>query len=465
MSNNLRNKFLEDISRLRNNPNSHDVKIIVGEDDNVETFTAHSIVLGTRSKYFQAAFYNEWTKKEDNVIVFKKPNIKPQVFSILLEYYYTGKYSLEDASNQIYMIDFLDAADELNLVELLEPIKEYIIHNKVKLVQQNYVKIYNASIKYEGFGVIQEYCEELICKSPELMFESNDFHLIDESLLNIVIKKELAYKEIEIFNYVINWGMKQRPQINSKISELTQEDYEELKNRLHELLKHIRLFTLTSDEFYNVIWPLRKLFSNDLIVKLVEYHLCTKDDTLIVDSLTRRPTKNLNSDIISLKQTNIILNWIYNNDNKIEHNILNNYNLELINRGSWDGMNLHTFCNMCYFKTSTLIVIKLEGSDIVVGGYNPKTWNSSDYDWIPVNNSFIFSFDNSKLESDSYILSRIKYQNFAIKNFVNAIGFGDLQFLPNGIYNHKYYEKRIQCKNLFFIEDYEIYKISLKIST
>jgi hypothetical protein len=85
MSNNLKNKFLEDISRLHNNSNSHDVKIIVGEDDNVETFTAHSIILGTRSKYFQAAFYNEWTKKENNVIVFKKPNIKPQVFSILLE--------------------------------------------------------------------------------------------------------------------------------------------------------------------------------------------------------------------------------------------------------------------------------------------------------------------------------------------------------------------------------------------
>ncbi|CAB5188342.1 unnamed protein product [Rhizophagus irregularis] len=104
---------------------------------------------------------------------------------------------------------------------------------------------------------------------------------------------------------------------------------------------------------------------------------------------------------------------------------------------------------MCYFKTSTLIVIKLEGSDIVVGGYNPKSWNSSDYDWIPVNNSFIFSFDNSKLDSDSYILSRIKYQNFAIKNFVNAIGFGDLQFLPNGIYNHKYYEKEFNVKIYF----------------
>jgi BTB/POZ domain len=85
MSNCLKNKLLADISRLRYNSNNHDVKIIVGEGDNVETFTANSIILGARSEYFQAAFFNEWTEKEDNVIVFRKPNIKPQVFSILLE--------------------------------------------------------------------------------------------------------------------------------------------------------------------------------------------------------------------------------------------------------------------------------------------------------------------------------------------------------------------------------------------
>jgi hypothetical protein len=85
MSNNLKDILLADISRLRHNTNNHDVKIIVGEGDNVETFTAHSLILGQRSEYFRAAFFNEWTKKEDNVIVFKEPNIKPQVFSMLLE--------------------------------------------------------------------------------------------------------------------------------------------------------------------------------------------------------------------------------------------------------------------------------------------------------------------------------------------------------------------------------------------
>jgi hypothetical protein len=85
MPNNLKNILLADISRLRHNSNNHDVKIIVGEGDDVETFTAHSVILRVRSEYFQAAFFNEWTKKEDNIIIFRKPNIKPQVFNLLLE--------------------------------------------------------------------------------------------------------------------------------------------------------------------------------------------------------------------------------------------------------------------------------------------------------------------------------------------------------------------------------------------
>src|SRR5256885_1682483 len=114
-----------------------------------------------------------------------------------------------------------------------------------EFVQQNFVKAYNASLKYEGFEDIREYCEELISENPELMFESNDFNLIEESLLISTIEKDdLGYKEIEIWNYAIKWGMEQSPQINSKLSELTQDDYEELQNRLHELLKRIRFFTL-----------------------------------------------------------------------------------------------------------------------------------------------------------------------------------------------------------------------------
>ena len=42
--------------------------------------------------------------------------------------------------------------------------------------------------------------------------------------------------------------------------------------------------------------------------------------------------------------------------------------------------------------------------------------------------------------------NRIKDKEFLIKNFITKIGFGDLQFLPTGIYNHKSEIKKIESE-------------------
>src|SRR4051812_17675859 len=78
--------ILKDISQLHSNADDYDVSITVGESDNLETFKAHSVILRARSSYFRAALFKDWIKKENNIIIYKKPNIKPKVFKILLEY-------------------------------------------------------------------------------------------------------------------------------------------------------------------------------------------------------------------------------------------------------------------------------------------------------------------------------------------------------------------------------------------
>jgi BTB/POZ domain len=70
--------LLKNISQLFNNSNNYDVKIIVGKDDNVKKFNAHSVILRTRSNYFNIVL-NKWTK---NVII---PHINPHVFKIILK--------------------------------------------------------------------------------------------------------------------------------------------------------------------------------------------------------------------------------------------------------------------------------------------------------------------------------------------------------------------------------------------
>ena len=80
-------KLVNDLSDLLNESNFYDVEIRVGEDENVRTFKAHSIILKVRSSYFKAALSNNWIKKSEdnnNIILFGKENISPKIFEVLL---------------------------------------------------------------------------------------------------------------------------------------------------------------------------------------------------------------------------------------------------------------------------------------------------------------------------------------------------------------------------------------------
>ena len=73
-----------DYEKLLETENDYDVIIHVGEDENLKEIHAHSLILSIRSQYFYAAFYNDWVEKKDGKFVFRKPNISPQLFQIIL---------------------------------------------------------------------------------------------------------------------------------------------------------------------------------------------------------------------------------------------------------------------------------------------------------------------------------------------------------------------------------------------
>src|SRR5207248_2847477 len=80
-------KLVNDFSNLLNESDFYDVEIKVGENENVRTFRAHSIILKARSSYFKAALSDNWIKKSednDNIILFEKKNISPKIFEVLL---------------------------------------------------------------------------------------------------------------------------------------------------------------------------------------------------------------------------------------------------------------------------------------------------------------------------------------------------------------------------------------------
>ena len=62
----------------------YDVIIYAGEEPNVKEIHAHSNILSIRSQYFRTAFSNEWAEKKGGKFIFRKPNISPNLFNIIL---------------------------------------------------------------------------------------------------------------------------------------------------------------------------------------------------------------------------------------------------------------------------------------------------------------------------------------------------------------------------------------------
>jgi hypothetical protein len=77
-------EVINDLEKVLETDEGYDVIIYAGENENVKELHAHSNILLVRSQYFRAALSKEWAYKENGKFIFKKPNISPQLFKIIL---------------------------------------------------------------------------------------------------------------------------------------------------------------------------------------------------------------------------------------------------------------------------------------------------------------------------------------------------------------------------------------------
>src|ERR1700722_17847919 len=119
----------QDIGQLLITGDNYDLIIQAGEGQNMKEFFAHSLILSARSTYFKSALSKEWAKKENGIIIFRKPNISPEIIELILKYLYTGLVNF-DNKNGAQILKLLVASDELNLKKLSDYIQTYLIDNK-----------------------------------------------------------------------------------------------------------------------------------------------------------------------------------------------------------------------------------------------------------------------------------------------------------------------------------------------
>jgi hypothetical protein len=86
MATTLERHLVKSIAALYHGADDYDVTIEVGEGPHVKKFQAHSVILRAVSPYFKAALSKRWTGGNQPGMVFKKPNIGPRIFVVILKY-------------------------------------------------------------------------------------------------------------------------------------------------------------------------------------------------------------------------------------------------------------------------------------------------------------------------------------------------------------------------------------------
>src|SRR5207244_541038 len=125
---------------------------------------------------------------------------------------------------------------------------------------------------------LQDYCFESIYEYPEPFFNSPEFPTSEKSLLlRLIQRDDLIIEEIELWNYLIKWGIAQTSELKEKsitdLSKWNKEDFLSLKNILDPFILHVRFFDISPKDFHNNVWPFKKVLPETLRKDILSFHM------------------------------------------------------------------------------------------------------------------------------------------------------------------------------------------------
>ncbi|RIB13712.1 hypothetical protein C2G38_1709351 [Gigaspora rosea] len=133
----------------------------------------------------------------------------------MLRYIYGGSVSLENFDNQ-FIFDLILVADEFLLEELIGSIETYLIESKAHWLRTHFSYVYKTCFQNNKLEGLQKWCNSILAKHPNIIFDSEDFNSLKENALISFIKRDdLQMEEIKIWNYIIKWGIAQNPNLPS----------------------------------------------------------------------------------------------------------------------------------------------------------------------------------------------------------------------------------------------------------
>ncbi|CAB4382638.1 unnamed protein product [Rhizophagus irregularis] len=444
-----------------------DVVIQAGEFPNFKKIFVHSSILKENSPYFRVALSTTWAKKEDEKIILKKPNITYAVFYIILEYFYTKNLPLDQHDGST-ILDLLIASDELLINELLVQIQDHLINVKTEWLKKNFSTVLHVAFKRETCKDLQNYCMDKICWDPKIIFDSKEFLNFEDYILVALLNQEnLQIEEIELWDYLIKWGIVQLQQQKEYFKEEketyinnTSDDNNINNNDNNDNNDNNNDTTIT---IYK-IWDILPLELEQTITDFQNDPENFENFSLLPP---RKPIISIDSALIKPQQASKIPDWIEVQTNSPNNSTRVRYEFKLLLRGSRDGFTPKVFHEKCDYKGPNVVVLKIRGSGQIIGGYNPIGWRSlKTKRWQYTKDSFLFSFGN-RGNVDEAKLSRVTPGNEAIyddPSFGPCFGKTDLDMRrqfneENCSAKSRCYRHAITNTPKFAVDDYEVFQV------
>ncbi|CAG8590709.1 11324_t:CDS:2, partial [Dentiscutata heterogama] len=305
-------------------------------------------------------------------------------------------------------------------------------------------------------SVNDDITEELLLLDPKILFGSEAFYSLPETHVLYLIKCDDVgeHTEVEIWRCLVEWGKRNTPKIifNNDINKWSKKDFESLARTLRNCIYWIRFLQMTPIEFQTFVIPYQYIIPKFIIGNFLRQKITDHPQTSLALAPARIPMTPIDSTIITGRHATILSNWIKNESHEpiIKQS---SYRFNLLYRASQDGETSRDFHLHCDNQGPTILVIKLSGLNMFIGGYNAMNYKDSrrsstlslskrnsinkKKEESAQGNCFIFSFKDTYYPEQTAIISRIipefKKDAIKVKNKWGGPSFGrsDLWVCPD----------------------------------
>jgi hypothetical protein len=376
-------------------------------------------------------------------------------------------------------LDLLETCEELGIQGFSEYLQPIFLENHQEWVQENLLTLEKFSSKREAFNEIRRYCLDQLCQNPDIILKSEDLGSIDKRvLLDFLSRDDLIANEIDLWNFIIKWGIAQDSSISREPpAKWPKEDFTKLRNLVNDLIPLIRFKWITSDLFYQQVRPYKWLFDGSTYETLMETYmmgnsLSSQTNTPIFQNAPLTLPKEPKA---RDKHANLLINGNPSYGSLISSFIdrkpfkpdYPSYVFKLVYRGTSEHFSCAAFHEKCGNLEKTLTIAKIRETGELIGGYNPEKWKIAGRNInaaypIESKKAFIFKIDKDKIENSR--VSRVQDQYNALRhkketgpNFCDLIIYNHQKPIIN--YDHRFYEKELKINDGGNLEDYEVYRV------